>query len=144
MRIGRSGGDEVPVPEGLLVIYAGGWVVALALNGLYRPRARWSIRREAIDVLRATVLMALVTLSVLFIFRMPDVSRAFLLILFPLQAAATVAERAALRLLMERQRRQGRNQRFVLVLGTGARAARHSPKARGASGAGSAHPRISG
>ena len=58
----------VPVPEGLFVVYAGGWVVALTLNGLYRPRARWSIRREAIDVVRATVVMALVTFSVLFIF----------------------------------------------------------------------------
>src|SRR5512146_284098 len=54
----------VPVPEGLLIIYAGGWVIALTLNGLYRPRARWSIIREAADVLRATFLLALVTLSV--------------------------------------------------------------------------------
>jgi hypothetical protein len=61
----------VPLPEGLLGIYAGGWVVALAMNGLYRPRARWSIRRETLDVLRATIAMALVTLSVLFIFACP-------------------------------------------------------------------------
>jgi len=112
----------VPIPEGLLVIYAGGWVVALAMNGLYRPRARWSIRRETVDVLRSTAAMALVTLSVLFIFRMPDVSRAFLLILFPTQAAATVAGRVVLRLVMERRRRQGKNQRYVLVLGAGPRA----------------------
>jgi hypothetical protein len=72
----------VPVPEGLLVLYAGGWVVALALNGLYRPRARWSIRREAIDVLRATGALALATLSVLFVFKAIDVSRLFLLYLF--------------------------------------------------------------
>jgi exopolysaccharide biosynthesis polyprenyl glycosylphosphotransferase len=111
----------VPVPEGLLLIYAGGWVVSLAMNGLYRPRARWSIRRETIDVLRATAVLALVTLSVLFIFRMPDVSRAFLLLLFPAQAAATVVGRIALRLLMERRRRQGKNQRYVLVLGAGPR-----------------------
>ena len=32
----------VPIPEGLLVIYAGGWVIALTMNGLYRPRARCS------------------------------------------------------------------------------------------------------
>ena len=111
----------VPIPEALLALYAGGWVLALALNGLYRPRARWSIRREALDVFRATVVMALATLSVLFVFRMPDVSRTFLLVLFPLQAAATIAGRILLRLVMEQQRRQGRNQRFVLVLGTGPR-----------------------
>jgi exopolysaccharide biosynthesis polyprenyl glycosylphosphotransferase len=111
----------VPIPEGLLVIYAIGWVVALTMNGLYRPRARWSIRQEAVDVVRATIAMALVTLSVLFIFRMPDVSRTFLLLLFPVQAVVTVAGRAALRVAMERRRRRGKNLRFVLVLGAGPR-----------------------
>ena len=111
----------VPVPEALLVVYATTWVVALAMNGLYRPRARWSIRREALDVLRATIVFALVTLSILFVFRLPDVSRAFLLVLFPAQAAATVLTRVVLRLAMERRRRQGKNLRFVLVLGSGPR-----------------------
>src|SRR3990170_299422 len=112
----------VPVPEGLVVIYAAGWVIALAMNGLYRPRARWSILREANDVLRATIVLALVTLSVLFIFKMPDVSRLFMLILFPTQAVVTVAGRVVLRLAMEHRRRQGKNLRFVLVLGAGPRA----------------------
>jgi exopolysaccharide biosynthesis polyprenyl glycosylphosphotransferase len=112
----------VPVPEALLVLYAGGWVVALAMNGLYRPRARWSIRREVVDVLRATIALALATLSVLFVFKMPDVSRLFLLVLFPVQAAVTVASRVTLRVALEQQRRHGRNQRYVLVLGTGPRA----------------------
>jgi exopolysaccharide biosynthesis polyprenyl glycosylphosphotransferase len=111
----------VPVPEGLLALYAGGWVVALALNGLYRPRARWSIRREATDVLRATIALALATLSVLFVFKAIDVSRLFLLYLFPIQAALTVATRVVLRLVMERRRRQGKNLRYVLVLGAGPR-----------------------
>ena len=38
--------------------------------------------------------MALITLSVLFLFRLPDVSRLLLLVLFPAQAAATIALRA--------------------------------------------------
>jgi exopolysaccharide biosynthesis polyprenyl glycosylphosphotransferase len=111
----------VPIPEGLLVVFAAGWVIALAMNGLYRPRARWSLAREALDVLQATIIVALVTLSVLFLFRMPDVSRLFLLILFPCLAAATIASRVALRLGMESLRRQGRNLRYVLVLGAGPR-----------------------
>jgi exopolysaccharide biosynthesis polyprenyl glycosylphosphotransferase len=111
----------VPIPEGLLVIFAAGWVIALSMNGLYRPRARWSIVREGIDVLQSTIILSLVTLSVLFLFRMPDVSRAFMLILFPSLAAATVATRVALRLAMEQLRRQGKNLRYVLVLGAGPR-----------------------
>ena len=121
----------VPIPEGLLVIYAGGWVIALALNGLYRPRARWSVFREATDVLRASLLLALVTLSVLFLFKLPDVSRVFLLVLFPTQAALTVAGRVFLRLAMERRRRQGKNLRYVLVLGAGPRAQIFAAKLEG-------------
>ncbi len=118
----------VPVPEGLFVIYGLGWVIALAMNGLYRPRARWSIRGEAVDVLRATTMLAVVTLGVLYIFRMPDVSRLFLLVLFPVQALVTVLGRIVLRLVMEQRRRQGKNLRYVLVLGAGPRAQQFAAK----------------
>jgi exopolysaccharide biosynthesis polyprenyl glycosylphosphotransferase len=111
----------VPIPEGLLLIYPLGWVLALALNGLYRPRARWSIRRESLDVLRATIAYSLVTLSLLFVFRWPEVSRSFLLVLFPAQAGVTIASRVLLRIALERRRREGKNLRFVLVLGSGPR-----------------------
>ncbi|MFN8629652.1 MAG: sugar transferase [Chloroflexota bacterium] len=112
----------VPVPEVFLALYAVTWVTVLTVNGLYRPRARWSLRSEAWSVLRATVVMTLLTLSVLFLFRLPDVSRLLLLVLFPAQAVATIVLRAAIRALLERQRRRGRNLRFVLVLGAGPRA----------------------
>ena len=112
----------VPDPTALLVVYAVGWVAALALNGLYRPRARWSIRTEAIDLLRATVVMALATLSVLFWFKLPDVSRLLLVLLFPTQYALTLGTRAALRLWFRRIRARGMNARFVLVAGAGRRA----------------------
>ena len=111
----------VSEPAAFLALYALGWVVALTLNGLYRPRARWSLRSEAIDILRATVLITLVTLSVLFLFKLPDVSRLFLMALFPTQFVATLGLRAAIRIWMERIRREGRNTRNVLVLGAGAR-----------------------
>src|SRR5262245_24260013 len=62
----------VRLPEALLAVFASGWVVSLAINGLYRPRARWSIRREILDVLRATITLAVATLIVLFVFRMPE------------------------------------------------------------------------
>jgi exopolysaccharide biosynthesis polyprenyl glycosylphosphotransferase len=110
-----------PQPAVVLGIYAGGWVLALTSVGLYRPRARWSLRSEAIDVLRATVVMSLASLSILFLFKLPDVSRLFLLILFPAQALVTVVERAVLRKTLERWRVRGRNTRHVLVLGAGPR-----------------------
>jgi exopolysaccharide biosynthesis polyprenyl glycosylphosphotransferase len=113
--------EIVPEPTAFLALYAIGWVVILAANGLYRPRARWSLRSEAVAIIKATALMALLTVSVLFLFKMPDVSRLFLLGLFPATAVATIVMRAAIRRWMERVRRQGRNSRFVLVLGAGPR-----------------------
>jgi exopolysaccharide biosynthesis polyprenyl glycosylphosphotransferase len=114
----------VSQPQAFAVAYAVTWVAALTSVGLYRPRARWSLWSEARDVIRATILMALITLSLLFIFRLPDVSRLLLLILFPAQAAAAIALRGAVRLVMGRMRRRGLNTRFVLVLGAGQRAQR--------------------
>jgi exopolysaccharide biosynthesis polyprenyl glycosylphosphotransferase len=111
----------LPQPAVVLLIYAGGWVLALTSVGLYRPRARWSLRSEAADIVRATIVMTLATLSVLFLFKLPDVSRLFLLFLFPAQAAVTIVERALLRKTLERWRVRGRNTRFVLILGAGPR-----------------------
>jgi len=107
----------IPQPEVLLALYAMGWIVALTVNGLYRPRARWSIWREALDVVRATFGMAIVTFSILFLFKLPDVSRLFLLALFPAQAALTTATRVVLRAALEHLRGLGYNVRHVLVLG---------------------------
>jgi exopolysaccharide biosynthesis polyprenyl glycosylphosphotransferase len=108
-------------PLAFLVLYGVAWVTVLAFNGLYRPRARWSVRSEATDLLRATIVMAFATLSVLFWLRLPDVSRLFLLFLFPAQYIVTLGTRAVLRIGFERLRRRGGNQRFVLVVGAGPR-----------------------
>jgi exopolysaccharide biosynthesis polyprenyl glycosylphosphotransferase len=123
--------EIVPIPEVFLVLYAGTWVVILTANGLYRPRARWSIGSEAVAVLRAIAAMVLTTLSVLFLFHLPDVSRLLLLVLFPAQAVTTIAVRAAMRAVLEQRRRGGRNLRFVLVLGAGPRGQAFAAKIEG-------------
>ncbi len=125
LRFGRDWvgwwGEIVPQPGPLVAAYAVAWVVVLTFHGLYRPRARWSLRSEASAVLRATLTTALLTLSVLFLFRLPDVSRLFLVTLFPIQALATLGVRAMLRLGFEWLRRHGYNTRYVLVVGAGPR-----------------------
>src|SRR5689334_5412736 len=101
----------VPEPLVFFALWSLGWIVSLTLNGLYRPRARWSLRSEVVDVVRATILMAGATLSALFLFRVPDVSRLVLFASFPLLAVATIVSRAALRAVFERRRRAGGNLR---------------------------------
>ena len=123
--------EFIPDTGTMLGFYAATWVAVLTLNGLYRPRARWSLRAEARDILRATIVMAAVTLSVLFVVKLPDVSRLFLVVLFPVQAVATIASRAVLRAAMERFRREGRNARYALVLGAGPRGQAFARKLEG-------------
>ena len=108
-------------PAAFVALYAVGWIAILALHGLYRPRARWTIRSEAADLARATVVMVLLSLSVLFFFKLPDVSRLFLLFLFPTQFVLTLATRALLRLGFRWLREQGYNARFVVIVGAGPR-----------------------
>lgn len=98
------------------------WVAVLWLHGLYRPRARWTLRSEALAIARASVVMALLTLSVLFVFRLPDVSRSFLTILFPIQWLTTITTRAAIRTMFQRLRARGYNSRYILIVGAGPRA----------------------
>jgi len=108
----------VPNPMLVLFLYALTWVVLLWFRGLYRLRARWSIRSEADAVLWATAIMAVATISVLFIVKWPDVSRLFLIYLFVAQAIAAITFRALIRVFLSAARRRGRNVRQVLVIGT--------------------------
>jgi exopolysaccharide biosynthesis polyprenyl glycosylphosphotransferase len=112
----------IPDSTAFTAVYAMTWVSVLTIGGLYRPRARWSIQTEAVDLFRATLVMAAIVLAVLFWFRLPDISRTYLLLLFPAQFLVTLATRAAMRLAFRRMRARGLNQRFVLIVGAGQRA----------------------
>jgi exopolysaccharide biosynthesis polyprenyl glycosylphosphotransferase len=101
--------------------YASLWVIVLWLQGLYRPRARWSIRTEAVAIAKATAVFALGIGTMLFAFKLPDISRLFLIMLFPSQWAITLTTRVALRIGFERLRAGGYNARYVLVVGAGPR-----------------------
>ncbi|MBA2557538.1 MAG: sugar transferase [Chloroflexi bacterium] len=109
-------------PQTLALGYGVGWVAVIWLQGLYRLRTRWSLRSEAVDVLKATALLALTTFALLFLIRLPDVSRLFLLTLLPGQAVLTLLLRFGLRGLFAMVRARGMNARFMLVVGTGSEA----------------------
>jgi exopolysaccharide biosynthesis polyprenyl glycosylphosphotransferase len=123
----RFGGDQwqatwttVGIDGGLLaVLYGIGWVGALLLFGLYRLRVRWSARTEVMDVARAALVLAVATFVLLFWLKLPNVSRQFLLLLFPSQVVLTVASRFLLRWAFATARARGMNSRFILVVGTG-------------------------
>jgi exopolysaccharide biosynthesis polyprenyl glycosylphosphotransferase len=97
--------------------YALIWVGSLWLNGLYRYRA-WSVRSELADIARAAVLLAVVVFSVLFVLKLPAVSRLFLIELFAVQVAVAVVSRSAVRMFVGAIRTRKQNAGLVLVIGT--------------------------
>jgi exopolysaccharide biosynthesis polyprenyl glycosylphosphotransferase len=101
------------------VLFGIAWVAALWYLGLYRLRSRWRLRSEALDILRATLLVAALTLSAMFVFKQENVSRLFLVILFVTQPMVTFAGRAILRTWFTRLRSRGYNAHYMLVVGTG-------------------------
>jgi exopolysaccharide biosynthesis polyprenyl glycosylphosphotransferase len=114
--------SALPDTRAMVLVFAGAWVAALWMNGLYRSRARWTFRSEVGDILRATATFAVATLAFLYIFKLPDVSRLLLIYLFPSMAAMAFVTRVGLRLLLTRLRESGRNTRFMLVVGANERA----------------------
>jgi exopolysaccharide biosynthesis polyprenyl glycosylphosphotransferase len=109
-------------------VYATAWVTLLWILGLYRLRARWTARIEIQDVGRAAILLGLVTFSALFAFKLPDVSRVFLLTLFAAQVVLTVASRGVIRWFLHALRDRGYNLRYMLVVGTGKEARRFADR----------------
>jgi exopolysaccharide biosynthesis polyprenyl glycosylphosphotransferase len=103
----------------LAFLYGCGWVTVLWLFGLYRLRVRWSARTEVTDVARSVLLLAVTTFVLLFWLKFPNVSRQFLLLLFPAQLVLTVASRFFLRWAFAAARARGLNARFILIVGTG-------------------------
>ena len=99
--------------------YAVAWVAALWLQGLYVLRARWSFRSDAYAILRAGVLVAVATFSTLFLLKLPEVSRLFLVLLFAGQMTATLAARVLLRVVLAWLRSRGVIRRYMLVVGVG-------------------------
>ena len=117
-------------------LFGVGWVAALWYQGLYRLRSRWRFQSEARDILRATVLVAALSLSALFVFKQENVSRLFLVILFVAQPLVTLAIRAVLWAWFTRLREHGSNTRYMLVVGTGRLARDFADRVDGRAGLG--------
>jgi exopolysaccharide biosynthesis polyprenyl glycosylphosphotransferase len=111
--------ELLPQPAFSVTVFCLGWIGVLAAHGLYRPRARWSVRSDAIGVARAAVLLAFGTIAVLFMLGWTGMSRFALLAIFPLLAVATIIARAGLRVVFREARRRGRNFQSILIVGTG-------------------------
>jgi len=114
--------SALPDPKLAVLAFVGMWIGVLWLGGLYRGRAQWTRLGEIAAVLRATLVQLVLTLSLLFFFKLPNVSRQLLVMVFVSLAVAAIGIRMALRQALIVARNHGRNVRYVLVLGANARA----------------------
>jgi exopolysaccharide biosynthesis polyprenyl glycosylphosphotransferase len=101
------------------LVFAGLWVAVMWASGMYRLSVRWRVWSEVRDLARVTLLVLAITLSALFLLKLTDVSRLFLVMLFIAQPTVTIASRLLLRAAFEAQRRQGLDPRYMLVAGVG-------------------------
>jgi exopolysaccharide biosynthesis polyprenyl glycosylphosphotransferase len=102
--------------------YGGAWVILVWLGGLYRLRARWSLRADAMGLLRAAGLLTLGVITLLFAVHVSDASRLLIGVLLASTAAFAVLTRIVLRWLLVAARLRGYMTRFVLVVGANAAA----------------------
>ncbi|HEY7598965.1 MAG TPA: hypothetical protein VH741_03480, partial [Candidatus Limnocylindrales bacterium] len=99
--------------------YGIGWLGVVWLHGMYRLRARWSLRTDVVILLRATAILLVVTLVLLVLLQISEVSRFILVVLFSGQALVSIASRVLLRQLFAYLRSRGHVTRYMLVCGAG-------------------------
>jgi exopolysaccharide biosynthesis polyprenyl glycosylphosphotransferase len=114
--------NSLPDTNLAIAVFVGIWIGVLWMHGLYRSRARLTNRGEIMVVLRATLVQIVITLSLLWVFKLPDVSRLLLIVVFPSLAVVAIGIRIVVREILVLARDRGRNVRYMLILGANARA----------------------
>ena len=103
-------------------------LVLFASAGLYASHRTVRFHREAAKVLSINSMVTVVLLAGLFVFRLEHMSRWTLIFFFGISSVGLVCRRAALRLVLRHYRRQGYNQKHVVLVGDGKAARRYLRK----------------
>jgi len=98
------------------------WHVIFSLSGLYRSRRLSDRWQELIDVTKATLFCALAVLIGASLFRIEMVTRLFLILFSLVGTSSAITSRLILRAALGFIRKQGRNLRNVVIVGTNSRA----------------------
>lgn len=91
----------------------------LALLGVYNTTRVVRLKREALSIVGASLIGALVLGSALFLFRLEDFSRGVLALFTITSAVLLIIKRMILRSILSYLRERGYNQKHVYVVGTG-------------------------
>lgn len=96
--------------------------VIFTLCGLYRSRRLTGRNSEAVDLLRATTTYITFFLALSYVFSLRMITMPFLAEFWVLTTCLLIASRLVLRMVADRVRVHGRDQRHMLILGTNERA----------------------
>ena len=94
-------------------------LISYGMVGLYSSYRAIRFHREAARFLGANILDTMALTSVLFVFRLENMSRWTLVFFFLVSSFLLLGKRAAMRLLLRRYRRMGYNQKHVVLVGDG-------------------------
>ncbi len=94
-------------------------VFAFSIAGVYRKAIYWSFLTETADLLKGLALRAGVSLSLLYLFKMEDVSRIVLVITFATLLVASIGLRLAVRSSSRRATENGKALRHWPIVGNG-------------------------
>ncbi len=98
------------------------WHLAFSGFGLYASRRLGDRHSEAIDVLKATTLGSVIVFAGAMAFRVTLATPRFFLVFWVVSTATAISSRLVLRMVLASIRKNGRNLRDVLVVGTNGRA----------------------
>jgi exopolysaccharide biosynthesis polyprenyl glycosylphosphotransferase len=101
------------------IAYGFGWTILVSLQGLYRVRARYALRSEAIALIKAGAVLGVAVVIFLFLQHVSNASRLLIAVLVVATVVMTTLGRALLRAALAWLRGRGRFARFVLVAGSG-------------------------
>jgi exopolysaccharide biosynthesis polyprenyl glycosylphosphotransferase len=98
------------------------WHLAFSSFGLYASRRLGERRKEVVDVVKATSLGTLIVLAGSLIFQVTLGTPLFFAVFWTVATVTAICSRMALRVVLASVRKNGRNLRDVLVVGTNGRA----------------------
>ena len=105
----------------LLVLFLA-WQITFRMVGLYRSRRMSTRLQESIDILKVTTISTFLLLTSGYIFKISLIDIPFLVTFWIISSSILIASRIVLHTFLKNIRRQGRNTRQMVIIGTGERA----------------------
>lgn len=106
------------------------WCLMLYLNGMYEPLRTRAFWKTLWIIIKSAFFTYLAFAMFVFLFKLGFMSRLFFVFFAMLSFAFILAEKTMIYFIMHSVRRRGRNQRRLLIVGTGRRAANFIHKIR--------------